>query len=309
MLRGSRHGDTWRSEAVRTSAAGALSRPAFCPTTRVAAAAAACVALALALASGAVTNSPLAGRAFWTHSRTMGGTYKGQVQVLGVVRGKLLVCYDQNLAGVRVQANGTFLEEDGEKNWFAKEQRYGMRSCKYAEFKLPILPAYIRAWVHQQGTGDVLDLHEKLIMPKEVPDMAQWNDKFMIRGANKKNLDHAARVTGDRFDLPSASEVRSFHVETGPGRIRGGSTAAGQLPPGRSGKLGAGQVAGRGAEFPQQQRMLSRPEGRQATQQATPQRPPPLRMGRGEREQQSVARRERKVVFGSPDMSADWDTP
>mmetsp|Transcript_79915 Transcript_79915/g.258983 ORF Transcript_79915/g.258983 Transcript_79915/m.258983 type:complete len:637 (+) Transcript_79915:88-1998(+) len=79
-------GASWSSEAVRTSVAGTLSRPAFCLTARRAVAAAACVALALSLASGASSRTPLAGRAFWTPLRTMLGTYKEQGRLSATVR-------------------------------------------------------------------------------------------------------------------------------------------------------------------------------------------------------------------------------
>ncbi|CAE7402837.1 unnamed protein product [Symbiodinium sp. CCMP2456] len=68
---------------------------------------------------------------------------KEDVEVLGVLRGRLVVGYHMSLEAVNVFANGTRLKPMKGNNWRKQEIRYGERDCKYAEFAIPPLPADI----------------------------------------------------------------------------------------------------------------------------------------------------------------------
>eukprot|EP00413_Alexandrium_margalefii_P007177 CAMPEP_0204544798 /NCGR_PEP_ID=MMETSP0661-20131031/20809_1 /ASSEMBLY_ACC=CAM_ASM_000606 /TAXON_ID=109239 /ORGANISM="Alexandrium margalefi, Strain AMGDE01CS-322" /LENGTH=86 /DNA_ID=CAMNT_0051551577 /DNA_START=27 /DNA_END=283 /DNA_ORIENTATION=+ len=61
------------------------------------------------------------------------------------MRGRLVVAYHETLDDVVVRANGTRLRPLRGETWRQQNARYGERFCRYAEFRVPALPAEVKA--------------------------------------------------------------------------------------------------------------------------------------------------------------------
>eukprot|EP00435_Cladocopium_sp_Y103_P017490 s4745_g4.t1 len=103
---------------------------------------------------------------------------KSDIEVLGVLRGRLVVGYHPGLEAVNVFANQTKLKPLKDHKWLEQERRYGERDCKYAEFAIPPLPAEINVLGRAVGGRIVLNVTNYLGEEK-VPSAAQWNEQFM----------------------------------------------------------------------------------------------------------------------------------
>ncbi|CAK9103913.1 unnamed protein product [Durusdinium trenchii] len=103
---------------------------------------------------------------------------KSDIEVLGVLRGRLVIGFHPRLEAVNVFANQTKLKPLKDNKWLEQERRYGERDCKYAEFAIPPLPAEIN--VLGRAVGGRLVLNVTDILPEEtVPSAAMWNERFM----------------------------------------------------------------------------------------------------------------------------------
>ncbi|CAE7205323.1 unnamed protein product [Symbiodinium pilosum] len=126
---------------------------------------------------------------------------KDDVEVLGVLRGRLVVGYHMSLEAVNVFANGTKLKPLKGNNWRKQECRYGERDCKYAEFAIPPLPADINVLGRLVG-GQVLINVSHFLPEDSAPSAALWNQDFMRKKpvAPQKRLQAGRKMIGGLRD-------------------------------------------------------------------------------------------------------------
>ncbi|CAJ1327732.1 unnamed protein product [Effrenium voratum] len=129
-----------------------------------------CLALALALCSWRLLGCAYAGRGI--------SPLKADIEVLGVLRGRLVVGFHPQLEAVHVYANKTRLKPLKDNKWREQDRRYGERDCRYAEFAIPPLPASIQVIGRAIGGKPVRNATH--FLPEDnVPTAAQWNEQFM----------------------------------------------------------------------------------------------------------------------------------
>eukprot|EP00439_Symbiodinium_sp_Y106_P078760 s7_g17.t1 len=126
---------------------------------------------------------------------------KEDVEVLGVLRGRLVVGYHMSLEAVNVYANGTRLKPMKGNNWRKQEIRYGERDCKYAEFAIPPLPADINVLGRVVG-GNILINVTHFLPEDSAPSAALWNQDFMRkkRVVPQKRLQAGSKMIGGLRD-------------------------------------------------------------------------------------------------------------
>eukprot|EP00434_Breviolum_minutum_P036764 symbB.v1.2.032587.t1/scaffold3931.1/size48062/1 len=122
---------------------------------------------------------------------------KSDIEVLGVLRGRLVIGFHPGLEVINVFANQTKLKPLKDNKWLEQERRYGERDCKYAEFSIPPLPAEINVLGRAVGGRIVVNVTESL-GSETVPSAAQWNEQFMRRKARsappRRRLQDGQRV-------------------------------------------------------------------------------------------------------------------
>eukprot|EP00930_Biecheleria_cincta_P006086 TRINITY_DN107069_c0_g1_i1.p1 TRINITY_DN107069_c0_g1~~TRINITY_DN107069_c0_g1_i1.p1 ORF type:complete len:201 (-),score=32.63 TRINITY_DN107069_c0_g1_i1:74-643(-) len=154
--------------------------------------------LPLRVASCLVTLAVLRAVALWSCSFAY-GLYAGRgsrpltedVEVLGVLRGRLVVGFNENLKAVHAYANGTRLDELKDNRWRMQDRRYGERDCRYAEYDIPPLPADI--YVLGLGAGGRVEINATHFLTEDsVPLAAQWNHQHVVT-VKKRKLMAASR--------------------------------------------------------------------------------------------------------------------
>ncbi|CAE8694315.1 unnamed protein product [Polarella glacialis] len=102
---------------------------------------------------------------------------RSSLEVLGVVRGRLVVGFHEALEQVTVSSNGTELKPFEDNDWRMQDRRYGERDCRYLEFPIPALPAEVSAIGRVSGL--VRQNVSHFLAEETVPSAAQWAETFI----------------------------------------------------------------------------------------------------------------------------------
>lgn len=102
------------------------------------------------------------------------------MEILGAVRGKLVITYDYRVEHIVVTVNGTKLTKIKNKSWRRANYRYGERGNNlYAEYLIPALPTVIEAHgLYAEGRRPVT-AQPVWMTDDTVCSAAKWNDQYM----------------------------------------------------------------------------------------------------------------------------------